>query len=215
MGYQVNRSAGLIAAGGIIAPVIPPSIGLIIFGVAGNVSITKLFLAGIVPGILMGLAIGITWWWVARRENVQPAPKVGMAERLKITAEGGFALALPVLILGGMKFGVCSQKLCNYQSRIIQGFPGHQCVHFLDDGRQIFQIPFGAIGRGQAGRGGFDNRPVFVELLEIMHSTAEKLDEFVMRHMGGLHDDPAGGTALALNKAFALENPQRFAECRS
>jgi TRAP-type C4-dicarboxylate transport system permease large subunit len=70
----VNRSAGLIAAGGIIAPVIPPSIGLIIFGVAGNVSITKLFLAGIVPGILMGVAIGITWWWVARRENVQPAP---------------------------------------------------------------------------------------------------------------------------------------------
>ncbi len=105
-GYQVNRSAGLIAAGGIIAPVIPPSIGLIIFGVAGNVSITKLFLAGIVPGILMGVAIGITWWWIARRENVQPAPRVGMVERLKITAEGGFALALPVLILGGMKFGV-------------------------------------------------------------------------------------------------------------
>ena len=105
-GYQVNRSAGLIAAGGIIAPVIPPSIGLIIFGVAGNVSITKLFLAGIVPGILMGVAIGITWWWVARRENVQPPPRIGMTERLKITAEGGFALALPVVILGGMKFGI-------------------------------------------------------------------------------------------------------------
>ena len=105
-GYQVNRSAGLIAAGGIIAPVIPPSIGLIIFGVAGNVSITKLFLAGIVPGILMGVAIGVTWWWVARRENVQPAPSVSMTERLKITADGGFALALPVVILGGMKFGI-------------------------------------------------------------------------------------------------------------
>lgn len=105
-GYQVNRSAGLIAAGGIIAPVIPPSIGMIIFGVAGNVSITKLFLAGIVPGILMGVAIGITWWWIARRENVRPAPRLGMAERLKITGQGGFALALPVLILGGMKFGV-------------------------------------------------------------------------------------------------------------
>jgi tripartite ATP-independent transporter DctM subunit len=105
-GYQVNRSAGLIASGGIIAPVIPPSIGMIIFGVAGNVSITKLFLAGIVPGILMGVAVGVTWWWLARRENVQPAPRVGMAERLRVTAEGSLALALPVLILGGMKLGV-------------------------------------------------------------------------------------------------------------
>ena len=105
-GYQVNRSAGLIAAGGIIAPVIPPSIGMIIFGVAGNVSITKLFLAGIVPGILMGAAIGVTWWWLARRENIQPAPRIGMAERLRITWAGSLALALPVVILGGMKFGV-------------------------------------------------------------------------------------------------------------
>ncbi len=105
-GYRLNRSAGLIASGGIIAPVIPPSIGMIIFGVAGNVSITKLFLAGIVPGIMMGVAIGLTWWWLARRENVKPAPRVGMAERLRITANGIFALVLPVLILGGMKFGV-------------------------------------------------------------------------------------------------------------
>ena len=105
-GYPVNRSAGLIASGGIIAPVIPPSIGMIIFGVAGNVSITKLFLAGIVPGALMGAAIGMTWWWLARRENVKSAPRVGMAERLRITWQGSLALALPVVILGGMKFGV-------------------------------------------------------------------------------------------------------------
>jgi tripartite ATP-independent transporter DctM subunit len=104
-GYNVGRSAGLIAAGGIIAPVIPPSIGFIIFGVAANVSITKLFLAGIVPGI-MGLAIGIAWWWVARREQVQAAPRMGFVERLRATREGLLALGLPVFIIGGMKFGV-------------------------------------------------------------------------------------------------------------
>jgi tripartite ATP-independent transporter DctM subunit len=105
-GYNVGRASGLIASGGIIAPVIPPSIGLIIFGVAGNVSITKLFLAGIVPGVLMGLAIGLTWWWVAKKENVRPAPSIPTADRLRITGEGTLALVLPVLIIGGMKFGV-------------------------------------------------------------------------------------------------------------
>jgi tripartite ATP-independent transporter DctM subunit len=105
-GYEVNRSAGLIAAGGIIAPVIPPSIGMIVFGVAGNVSITKLFLAGIVPGVLMGVAIGLTWWWIAKRDKIQPAPRMGIAQRFKVTGKGSLALALPVVILGGMKMGV-------------------------------------------------------------------------------------------------------------
>ena len=105
-GYDVGRSAGLIAAGGIIAPVIPPSIGFIIFGVAANVSITKLFLAGIVPGVMMGISIGIAWWWVAKRDNVQPAPRMTLLQRLQATREGLLALALPVIIIGGMKFGV-------------------------------------------------------------------------------------------------------------
>jgi TRAP-type transport system large permease protein len=105
-GYDVARSAGLVAAGGIIAPVIPPSIGFILFGVAGNVSITKLFLAGIVPGVMMGIAIGIAWWWVAKRENVQPAEKLPMSVRLKITLNSVFAIALPVIIIGGMKAGI-------------------------------------------------------------------------------------------------------------
>src|SRR5919112_3200860 len=74
-GHDKAKSGGLIASAGIIAPIIPPSIGFVIFGVAANVSISKLFLAGIVPGLLMGSSIAIAWYFVAKRENIQPPPK--------------------------------------------------------------------------------------------------------------------------------------------
>src|SRR5690554_3325888 len=73
-GYDENRACGLIAAGGIIAPIIPPSIGFIIFGVAGSVSITKLFMAGIVPGVMMGAGLFFTWWLLSRKAAVEPGP---------------------------------------------------------------------------------------------------------------------------------------------
>jgi tripartite ATP-independent transporter DctM subunit len=105
-GYRMDRSAGLIAAGGIIAPVIPPSIGFILFGVIGGVSISKLFLAGIFPGILMGVALAATWWIVARNDQVQVAEKVPMGQRLKVTVNAFWSYLLAVTIIGGMKMGV-------------------------------------------------------------------------------------------------------------
>lgn len=105
-GHNVPRAAGLMAAGGIIAPVIPPSIAFIIFGVAANVSITGLFMGGIVPGLMMALALVGTWMLVARRENVEPLPKRSARERLAATGRAGWALFMPVIILGGIRFGV-------------------------------------------------------------------------------------------------------------
>lgn len=105
-GYNIPRSGGLIAAGGIIAPVIPPSMAFIVFGVAANVSITQLFLAGIVPGILMGTSLIIAWLIVVRKDNVKPLPKTSGKERLLVTARAGWALGMPVIILGGIKAGI-------------------------------------------------------------------------------------------------------------
>ena len=105
-GYDIPRASGLIAAGGIIAPVIPPSIGLIVFGVIANVSIGKLFMAGIAPGLYMGVALLLTWLWVARKDDVAVLPKQNMAARARAGMDGLWALLMPLGIIGGMKFGV-------------------------------------------------------------------------------------------------------------
>ncbi len=105
-GYDPARACGLMAAGGIIAPVIPPSIGFLLFGVVANVSITRLFLAGIVPGIMMGGALVIAWWLVSRRTSMQVAPRKPWGERLALLGKGFWALLLPVIIIGGLKFGL-------------------------------------------------------------------------------------------------------------
>ncbi|MGG5870798.1 TRAP transporter large permease subunit [Pseudomonas peli] len=105
-GHNRARSAGLIAAGGIIAPIIPPSIGFIVFGVASGVSISKLFLAGIVPGLMLGAALAIAWWFISRSENVETPPKRSRTEVLRALIEGSWALGLPLIIIFGLKFGI-------------------------------------------------------------------------------------------------------------
>jgi tripartite ATP-independent transporter DctM subunit len=105
-GHAPHRAAGLIAGSGVIAPVLPPSIGLIIFGVTANVSISKLFMAGIVPGLLMGVALWITWAIVARNEGVVPPARKPLREVLAALRRCGWALMLPVIILVGLRMGV-------------------------------------------------------------------------------------------------------------
>src|SRR5690606_12275535 len=86
--------------------VIPPSIGLIIFGVAANVSITKLFMAGIVPGLIMGVSLTFTWWWMARREYTPTRARASGKEVRSAFVEALPALAMPVLIIGGLRMGI-------------------------------------------------------------------------------------------------------------
>src|SRR5947209_4571347 len=104
-GHRKMYAAGLVAAGGIIAPVIPPSIGFVIFGVAAGVSISKLFLAGIVPGLLLGAGLCLAWWWVVRRENLTPPPRASLSEIIKAVVDGFWALMLPVIIVVGLQIG--------------------------------------------------------------------------------------------------------------
>ena len=105
-GHRKMYAAGLVAAGGIIAPVIPPSIGFVLFGVAGGVSISKLFLAGIVPGLLLGVGLCFAWWWVARGEDIERPPRKSIREIAWAIVDGFWALMLPVIIIVGLRFGI-------------------------------------------------------------------------------------------------------------
>ena len=105
-GYEPGDSAGLIATGGIIAPIIPPSIPFIIFGVASGVSISKLFLAGIAPGIMMGFTLGLVWWWKSRDVQLTRTEKATGAEIRHSLKEGAWALLLPIIIIGGFRSGI-------------------------------------------------------------------------------------------------------------
>ncbi len=105
-GHDKARSGGLIAAAGVIGPIIPPSIGFVIFGVAANLSISKLFLAGIFPGILIAGALWTTWWWLVRKEHIVPPPRRSRGEVWLAFRQAGWALMLPLIILVGLRFGV-------------------------------------------------------------------------------------------------------------
>ena len=105
-GHDKATSGGLIASAGIIGPVIPPSIGFVIFGVAANVSIAKLFMAGIVPGLLLGAALWFTWWWLVRKDKIEPPPRKSAREIGVALRESLWALMLPVIILVGLRLGV-------------------------------------------------------------------------------------------------------------
>jgi TRAP-type transport system large permease protein len=105
-GYPMNTSAGLIASGGIIAPIIPPSMPFVIYGVTTNTSISALFISGIVPGLIMGVGLIVAWKWVLRRIDLPAGEALPMADRLRTTAKAFWALLMPLIIIGGMKSGI-------------------------------------------------------------------------------------------------------------
>lgn len=105
--YNVGRSAGLIAGAGCIAPILPPAMPLVLFGVVAQLSITKLFFTGIFPGLLMALSLVVTWKIVARKDFANsPKGTFDAAALLRSLRQAIWALTLPIIIIGGMKSGI-------------------------------------------------------------------------------------------------------------
>jgi C4-dicarboxylate transporter DctM subunit len=104
--YDKSFACTLAAAGGSLGPIIPPSISFIIYGIVANVSITDLFLAGILPGIFMGIALMIVVYYYAKKNHYGTITKrASFKELLKSFNDAKWALLVPVIILGGIYSG--------------------------------------------------------------------------------------------------------------
>ncbi|MEP9367168.1 TRAP transporter large permease subunit [Xanthobacter sp. VNH20] len=144
-GYSVESSTGLVAAASLVAPIFPPSVPFVLFGITANVSITKLFAAGIVPAFLLALALAAAWWWTTRRDNPEPLPKVEPGELLKAVLGAGWALGLPVIILGGLRLGAFTPTEAGAVAATYALFVGG-VVYREIDGRGLVEV-FVQVGR--------------------------------------------------------------------
>jgi C4-dicarboxylate transporter, DctM subunit len=104
--YPAGFSVALVAAAAAIAPIIPPSIALVIYALLSNTSVGALFLGGVIPGLLMGLALMIAVWFLAGRMHLAPGKIVPMRQVPCALARAAVPMTLPVVLLGGIWGGV-------------------------------------------------------------------------------------------------------------
>ncbi|MDR2865357.1 MAG: TRAP transporter large permease subunit [Spirochaetaceae bacterium] len=106
-GYNRAKAAGLVASANLVAPIMPPSIPMIVYGVAAGVSIKSLFMGGIAPAIYLTIIMCVVWFIVSRKDAVKSdAPKPTLRETARIFFSGLWALLLPVIILVGLRGGI-------------------------------------------------------------------------------------------------------------
>lgn len=108
-GYKPGYAAAVIAAGAMLGPILPPSIPLIIYAIMANLSIGKLFLAGVVPGLMLFAGYMAICAYVARREGYAAKPAATWRERAVATRGSIWALLVPVLIIVGIRSGVITE----------------------------------------------------------------------------------------------------------
>ncbi|MDR2668881.1 MAG: TRAP transporter large permease [Desulfovibrio sp.] len=105
-GYDHGRAGGIIASGAILGPIIPPSTNFIILGATVSLSVTKLFMIGLFPGLMLGLGLMIVWRFIVRKDGYTEVLTFTRQECITILKDASPAFMLPVLLLGGIRFGV-------------------------------------------------------------------------------------------------------------
>jgi len=108
-GYDRVKAAALTASANLVAPIMPPSVPMIIYGIAAGVSIRSLFLGGIAPAVYLTVVASVVWYFVSRKKGVVPdvsdMPRPTLKETVTICLGGMWALFLPIFILVGLRSG--------------------------------------------------------------------------------------------------------------
>jgi C4-dicarboxylate transporter DctM subunit len=105
-GFPARFGAGVITTSGALGILIPPSIVMVMYAVATNTSVGSLFIAGIVPGIVLASMLGLTTWWRARKNNYPRQPKATWGERARAFRDSAWGLLLIIVVIGGIYTGV-------------------------------------------------------------------------------------------------------------
>ncbi|MDD3347647.1 TRAP transporter large permease [Oscillibacter sp.] len=105
-GYDPADSTACVCAGAITGPIIPPSLPMVIFGVLSGVSVTKMFIGGVIPGIITGLICMVAWYFMNKKRSYAMQPKATPAQVWKATKTAFPALMMPVIMMGGILGGI-------------------------------------------------------------------------------------------------------------
>ena len=105
-GFPKKFGAGVITTSGALGILIPPSIVMVMYSVSTNTSVGALFMAGVIPGIVLAVMLGMTTWYRARSNNYPRLPKASWAERLQAFRDSFWGLALIVIVMGGIYTGL-------------------------------------------------------------------------------------------------------------
>lgn len=107
-GYDTPFAVGVAAASATMGPIIPPSLPMVVYGFAAGASVGQLFMAGIVPGLMMAAAMHIQVGWFARRRNYPVEPRSTFRERVAALGTSAPALLMPIIIMGGIVLGIAT-----------------------------------------------------------------------------------------------------------
>lgn len=105
-GYDHGYAGAVIAAGALLGPIIPPSIPMVVYAQIASQSVVKLFMAGVIPGVLLAAGFMVICTLVARKRNYPRAEAATLRQQVQATGRAGWALMMPVIIIGGIRFGL-------------------------------------------------------------------------------------------------------------